>query len=216
MYKVMLLDFDGTIADTLEDIYDAIVAVFDMNGLTAPDFETARELMGDGLKMFLQKSLAATGNDISATDMFVDDFIDYYSKHCTIKTTLYDDILEVLNTLRSNDIRLAVVSNKAEKFLRVILEHFGMISLFEVIVGGDTFEDKKPSALPIIKTLELMNADKSDTIMIGDSKNDVLSGINAGVSTCLCTYGYYSGMADSGLNADYTIDKPLQILDLLK
>ncbi len=214
MYKTALLDFDGTIADTLLDIYNSIVYVFEQNDLVAPEFDVAKELMGDGLKMFLEKSLNATNNDISLADKITDEFINHYAMNSTIHTNLYDGVIELLDLLKNNNIKLAVISNKSEKFLRIIVDHFNLTSYFEVIAGGDTYIDKKPSALPILKTLEIMGVPTDEAIMIGDSKNDLLSGINAKVATCICTFGYCSGLDSSDLKADYYVDNALQILDI--
>ncbi len=225
MYKAALLDFDGTICDTILDIHNAIVHVFNKNGLNVPDLETSRELLGDGLKLLLHKALNATGNDLSQADSITEQFIEHYATICTETTTLYNDILDVVDTLLANDIKVAIVSNKSEKFLHIILNHFNIADKFEVIVGGDTYAEKKPSAFPILKTLEILDIDKENALMVGDSKNDLLAGVNADVDTCICNYGYLSGLAnlqtsccgtDKAIKANFYIDNALQLLDIFK
>lgn len=210
MFKFAIFDLDGTLCDTLADIFEALTVIFNQNSLQPPSLDEARTLMGDGLKAFLNKATRMHGN-FDCPPKVMDDFIAYYGENCTVKTSLYQGMPELITTLNANNIKCAVLSNKAIRHVKVILEHFKLTDEFILISGGDTFAEKKPSPLPILETLRLTGFDKKDTLMIGDSINDVASGAAAGVATCYCEYGYGESLA---IKPDYIVSAPREILDL--
>lgn len=210
MFKFAIFDLDGTVCDTLADIYDSLSVIFRQNSIQPPCLDEATALMGDGLKAFLNKAARLHG-DFDCPPKVIDDFIAYYGKSCTVKTTLYQGIREVITTLKENNIKCALLSNKAIRHVRVILEYFKLTDEFILISGGDTFVEKKPSPLPILETLRLTGFNKKDTLMIGDSENDVASGFAAGVTTCYCLYGYGKNLLTK---PDFTVSTPSEILDL--
>lgn len=188
-YRLAIFDLDGTLCDTLADIYVSLDFVFKKNSLITPNLTEAKMLMGDGLKAFMQKA-AKLNNVTDCPAGVIDEFVDHYSTNCTSKTTVYDGIIKLLDDLDSRNIKLAVLSNKSERLVKVILDYFNLTDRFLTLSGGDTFAEKKPSPLPLQETLKILGFSKDDAIMIGDSENDVASGASAGVSTCHCVYGY--------------------------
>lgn len=192
-YKLAIFDLDGTLCDTLADIYASLDYVFNKNSLISPSLEEAKTLMGDGLKAFMEKA-AKLNNVKDCTAVVSDEFVDHYSENCTRKTTVYDGILKLLDDLDNRNIKLAVLSNKSEFLVKVILQHFNLNHRFLAVSGGDTFAEKKPSPLPVQETLSMLGFSKNEAIMIGDSENDVASGYGAGVATCHCAYGYGVGL----------------------
>lgn len=210
MFKLAIFDLDGTLCDTLADIFDALSVIFKQHSLQPPSLDEAKTLMGDGLKAFLNKAARMHGN-FDCPPQVMDDFITYYGEHCTVKTSLYSGMRELITMLNKNNIKCAVLSNKAIRHVKVILEYFKLTGEFILISGGDTFAEKKPSPLPILETLRLTGFNTSDALMIGDSINDVASGAAAGVATCYCTFGYGESLA---IKPDYIVSASEEIFDL--
>lgn len=211
MYKLAIFDLDGTLFNTLSDICGALDYVFIKNSITTLSFQEAEILMGDGLKSFLDKACQLKGVS-TCPDHVIQEFIDYYGKNCCKLTSFYDGVLSLLDKLTANNVKLTVLSNKSEILVKKILKEFKIYDKFLTISGGDTFAEKKPSSLPVLETLRILNIQPSDAIMIGDSENDMVSGSSAGVATCYCTYGYGKQLKTL---PNFTVDSPDEIFGIV-
>lgn len=85
---------------------------------------------------------------------------------------------------------LAIATNKPARFVPEILAGLGIGDKFALVLGGDSLPVKKPDPAPLLHICETLGFDKTQAIMIGDSKNDVQAGQNAGITTLALTYGY--------------------------
>ena len=92
-----------------------------------------------------------------------------------------------------------------------ILEGLNLIKKFKIVIGGDSYAEKKPHPLPVIKALEGLGADPKQAVMIGDHHTDLYSGRKAGIATCFCAYGM--GHTD-GLTTDFYAEQPTDLLQL--
>jgi phosphoglycolate phosphatase len=140
-------------------------------------------------------------------------FVAYNSAHVTDKSALYPGVRGALRQLAENGIRLIVISNKHEALCHLILEALGIASLFEIICGGDTFPEMKPSPLPLLQALERLGIAAQDAAMVGDSINDIQAGHQAGVTTIGCTWGY--GVIEELAGADYCAASPGDVATIL-
>ena len=109
---------------------------------------------------------------------------------------------------------MAVISNKAEHLVKIILKTLKADQYFERMYGGDSFKEKKPSSLPLIETMKELKVSPNEVLMVGDSDNDVVSASKAGAKTCFCTYGFQPKLKIS--TSDYTVDSAESLLKLLK
>lgn len=211
MFNVALFDLDGTLFDTLPDIHSALEYALIQNGINQPlSIDETREFIGDGLKAFLEKAVFTIAGLTKCPEQIISQYITYYSNHCTDKTMPYPGISDLLENLKYHGIKMAVVSNKSEIFVKKILSFYGFDKYFINAFGGDSFPSKKPSPEPIIRTVKALSSNISldNIIMIGDSENDICSGVSAGVKTCWCTYGYGSPIT---CKPDFTAVTPDEI-----
>jgi phosphoglycolate phosphatase len=88
----------------------------------------------------------------------------------------------------------------------LITEALGIADLFEMICGGDTFEEMKPSPLPLLRVLERLGIAAPEAVMVGDSINDIQAGQQAGITTIGCTWGY--GGLEELAGADHRAASP--------
>ena len=209
--RAVLFDLDGTLVDSLDDLTDAvnhIRGVFAHPPLTSDD---VRQKVGKGARNLVQQVLPnAVDADI---DRALELFLDFNRLHIADKSMLYPGIPEVLRSLASSDIKMAVISNKNEDLSRLILETLGIDDLFASVSGGDTYQERKPSPLPVLAEIEKMGFSPDECAIAGDSVNDIEAGRLAGIATIACTWGY--GGADELTGATVFINTPQELPALI-
>ena len=109
---------------------------------------------------------------------------------------------------------LAVCTNKPEKPAKRILGELGAAQHFRAIVGGDSFATKKPDPGPLQALMDQLGSTPDNTVMIGDSANDVIAGRIAGLYTVAVSYGY-SNTPPKELGADALVDNLEEIFPIL-
>jgi phosphoglycolate phosphatase len=187
MKPVLIFDLDGTLVDSKKDLTSSVNYIrsrFDLPHLT--EEEIAR-FIGDGALMLIRRALSERATE-SNVQSGLQLFLSYYRAHMLDKTVLYPGVRETLDRLR--DCKLAVLTNKPVHFSCAMLDGLGIYRHFAAVYGGNSFEYKKPDPVGIYQILSDTKGNREKTWMIGDSAVDVLTGRNAGVTTCGVTYGY--------------------------
>ena len=115
-------------------------------------------------------------------------FLAYYRDHMLDNTAPYTGVAEALEKL--GGYKMAVLTNKPVNFSREMLTRLGFASHFAYIYGGNSFAQKKPDPVGLHKLMEDLQISTRETLMVGDSDTDILTGRNAGVWTCGVTYGF--------------------------
>lgn len=209
--EAALFDLDGTLVDSLEDLTDAVNHMLKEFGLPLLHMAEVRQLVGKGARNLVQRALGTDSPDEITRGVNL--FKEFNSSHIADKSTLYAGINDLLSTLASRRIRMAIVSNKSESLCRLILQTLKISDFFEIISGGDTFIEMKPSPLPLVKVLEMLTIAPDKAIMIGDSINDIQAGVRAGITTIGCTWGY--GGENDFQGADYLAASGSKLADIL-
>ena len=200
--KAVFFDLDGTLVDSLDDLRDAVnhmLSVFDRRALNANE---VRRLIGKGARNLVQRALATDSPEMVEQGLQL--FTAYNAVHIADKSSLYPGTLEMLETLRGRGIRMAVISNKNEELCRLIIRTLKIEEYFPIICGGDTFPAMKPSPLPLFEVLNRLQLYPYNSIMIGDSINDIQAGKLARITTIGCRWGY--GNEEELIDADHRIN----------
>ena len=190
MLKLLIFDLDGTLADTAQDITDALNHCVEPFGGKTYSVEETKMMVGSGMTKFFS-SLVLTlqgGDSPEATELITHRFIDFYSKHMMDNTRLYPHVDETLSQLTGY--KMAVLSNKREGFSNKILADLDILKYFDILWGSDSVREKKPSPIPILDLMEKFGVTKDDTAIIGDSNFDVEAGRAAGIKVIGVTYGF--------------------------
>jgi len=111
---------------------------------------------------------------------------------------------------------LAIVTNKPFAFVEPILEKLELLDRFELILGGDSLEEKKPNPLPLLYVTEKLNVSVDKSLMIGDSKNDILAANACNMQSIGLTYGYNYGENIATYNPSTVLNDFADILTTLK
>jgi len=209
--RAVFFDLDGTLIDSLADLTVAvnhIRSVFSLFHLTE---DAVRLKVGKGARYLLQQVLPdASDADV---DLALGLFIEFSRQHIAEKSRMYPGMLETVCELASRNIKLAVISNKHEDLSRSILKALGIDEFFEIITGGDTYSERKPSPLPLLNAAEKLGVAPSECFMVGDSINDIEAGQRANIATIGCTWGF--GGREELDGADFMVDYPKDLCALI-
>ena len=194
-YRAVFFDLDGTLVDSLVDLTAAVNHMLSSLGRPLLSAEEVRNLVGKGARNLVQRALGTQSS--TQVDQGLALFTNYNAEHIADASRLYPGVRELLEQLHSGNVRMVVISNKNENLSRRILAALGVDAFFDSITGGDTFAEMKPSALPLLNVMKSLDVSAAETVMIGDSINDIQAGNRAGVHTIGCSWGFgFSGELD--------------------
>jgi len=117
-------------------------------------------------------------------------FNEYYNKNCLNDIVLYDGIKDMLEILSKNGYLLSVATNASVEYANQMLEHLNIFNYFEMVIGASCVKNPKPHPDMIIKTINNLNVDKTNTIMVGDSLKDIQSANSANINSILVNWGF--------------------------
>lgn len=208
----IIFDFDGTLTDSKHDIAGAQVWVLQQLGVQNVPKEKLFPYIGKTLEETFSTLLPAELHDRirEAAQMYSD----YYRPRSLETTKLFPGVRETLEIFHSHGKRMAIASTKKGQGIRRATDHFGITEFFVQLQGSDGIPYKPdPFIIHLIIADQQWNA--SETLMVGDTDNDILAGKNAGITTCAVTYGSLSSEQLRQYNPDYLIDSFPQLLSLV-
>jgi|TARA_Y100000817_G_scaffold271762_1_gene230574 phosphoglycolate phosphatase len=186
----ILFDLDGTIVDTAPDLMAAHNHVMRKFGKDEKKLSDIKNLAGRGTWVMMQRSFKEKITNEKIKKAMTSEFLDYYSKNINRDSKPIVGLVEFLNWAKSNNISMAVCTNKQEKLAVDLLKKLDLIKFFEYVAGSDTFEFNKPDPRHLTNVVEIISGDLSKTIMVGDSEVDSMSAYNAKVPFILVEDGY--------------------------
>tara|TARA_B100001996_G_scaffold278523_1_gene219067 strand:- start:776 stop:1465 length:690 start_codon:yes stop_codon:yes gene_type:complete len=193
----LLFDLDGTLADTAPDLMVAHNHVMKKFGYNSKSLDEIRNYVGKGAAVMLGRSIWSSArkelskiNDQNIKDEMIKEFLDFYGKNLVVKTKLIKGVYEFLKWAKSNNISMAVCTNKQEHLAIDFLKKIKIYDFFEYVAGRNTFDYFKPDPRHLTSTIEIMNGDINKSLMIGDSENDADAAKAAGIPMILLEDGY--------------------------
>ena len=191
--KAVIFDLDGTLIHSAPDLHAALNRLMVMEGRRLLEISEVVRMIGDGLPKLVERGYQATGAlpDSMELDKKIMHFTEDYEKNATNLTTLFPNVAETLQTLAENQISMGICTNKPQAATHKVLQHFGLSNTFQAVIGGDQLQGvRKPDPRHLIATLDILNVDPKDAVMVGDSPNDIDVAINAGVTSVAVSFGY--------------------------
>lgn len=216
--KVVLIDLDGTLLDTVGDIIHAANLMRSTLGFQPLDAAVIRNFVGKGITNLVAKTLKDAVGEVGVTALkvAVANFERQYETCFADTTKPYPGVVDGLNALKAEGFRLGCVTNKAEKFTQRLLEKTGLRDYFEIVVSGDTVAEKKPHPMLLLHAAEFFGCKPIEMLLIGDSINDAQAARAAGCAVFIVPYGYNEGQELRGLDCDAFIDDIPAMLKLVK
>jgi phosphoglycolate phosphatase len=184
--RLVVFDLDGTLVDSEQDLALSVNAMRQEMGLNPLPLDSIASYIGHGVTVLVRRALGAlaTAENMEKGLAF---FLNYYQEHMLDHTAPYPGVAEALDKLRTQ--KLAVLTNKPVGFSREMLTRLGLAPCFTFVYGGNSFSQKKPDPIGVHRMMEDLEVRPLQTLMVGDSDTDVLTGRNAGVWTCGVSYG---------------------------
>ncbi len=210
--KTIIFDLDGTLLDTLDDLWTAVNAALQKCGLPLRGREEVRAFVGNGIYNLMQRAAGEVPQKV-LEEAFAE-FKRYYGLHCEDKTKPYEGIMQLLQVCKEKGIQTAVVSNKADFAVKKLAKtYFG--DLLAEAVGENEAEGirKKPAPDSLLSVMERLGATREDTVYVGDSEVDIQTAQNAGVDCISVTWGFKSREFLLENGATNLADSPMEILE---
>ena len=213
--KLVLLDLDGTLVNSIPDLTSATDSMLAALNLPLAGTEKVSHWVGNGIDMLVRRALAK-GNEAQAlalSDAEVtaarQHFDSAYLSVLTSATGAYPGVEEWLHAV---SIPKVLITNKARVFTEPLIESLGWHKHFVQIICGDDFAEKKPSPIPLLEACKTQNIAPEHTFMVGDSRNDVQAAKAAGMASVAVSYGYNHGEDIRLAGANWVVDNLLELL----
>ncbi len=184
----IVFDLDGTLIDSAPDLHAACVKMLAQENAPAPSLQTVITYIGNGVPKLVERAMQDASIPMSEHGRLIRAFMKFYNQNPATLTKLYPNLLPLLDTLIAKGHRLAICTNKPEAPARLILDMLDIEFYFDVVVGGDTLDQKKPDPAPLLHTLKLL--DTGRCVYVGDSEVDAETADRAKQPMALFTQGY--------------------------
>jgi phosphoglycolate phosphatase len=218
--EAVLFDLDGTLLDTAADIALALNRTLAEHGWSPAAQDDVRRMIGRGAPILIERTAAAQARalDEALHAAMVDRFFHHYGalqETNEFDALPYPGARESLQRLHDAGLRIAVVTNKQQRFARGLLELLDLIAWVDLVVGGDSCERRKPDPQPLLFACERLGVAPGRTLMVGDSINDVKAARAANIPVLCVPYGYNEGRDPRELPCDALIDTLADLPGLL-
>ena len=210
-YSLVVFDLDGTLVDSASDIAEAVNRTLVDWSLPRVEESVIRGWIGDGARALVASAFSYAGKEIEL-DEVMPGFMVHYADCLLLYPTVYPGVVKTLQSLRERGIAVAVCTNKPERFVRPLLDALDLGGYFEVIVGGDTLPERKPSAVPLLHVVQHFGLQPAQCLMVGDSATDIQTAAAAGVPMALVTYGYLRGLDPRAVQGVTVIEDMRELL----
>ena len=213
-FKAVIFDLDGTLVNSLYDIADSMNTVLISYNYPTYSYEEHQSFIGSGIRSLVSKSLPLTHNSEKEIDSCFNSMIEVYRENCTNKTKPYDGIIELLDNLNSRNIKLSVLSNKADEFTKKITNTL-FPNYFNPVIGLTIEAHKKPSPFEASKISKTLGIKPEEIIYIGDTGIDMQTANNANMFAIGILWGYRPKEELILNGAKHLLKKPLDLIKFI-
>ncbi len=217
--KAVMIDLDGTLADTIPDLAAAANSMLGELGRAALDVDRIRTFVGKGIPRLVERTLADSFGSAVPADLMARALPIYERCYAEVNgrhTVVYPGVNEGLRALRDMQLPLACVTNKSGRFTAPLLERLDLAHFFEQVIAGDTLPQKKPDPAQLIHACHGFGIAPGEMLMIGDSGNDAEAARAAGCPVFCVTYGYNEGRDVRELDVDAIVPSLIEAARLIQ
>lgn len=211
-FDLVMFDLDGTLVETAPEIMDAVNDTLARFDLPLVSQQQVNDWIGHGTLSLLVDAVAfATDkpvDEVRAGDLLhtmVGEYNVFYGRRCGTRSHLYPQVRETLEALRSQGVKLAVVTNKESRYTQTVMDVQRLSDLFDMVISGDTFSSKKPNPAGVAHCLSTFGVTPARALFVGDSSIDVATARAAGVAVWMLPYGYNMGQPIEACQPDRII-----------
>jgi len=214
-FRAVILDLDGTLLDTAGEIAAAMDRTLDELGLRRVALPEVTAMIGRGVPKLVERVLERLGATGVDHDAAIERFEAHYAQTVGTGARPFEGVTKGLERLHQAGLGLAVVTNKPRFFTEQLLEHAKIARFFTVVIAGDDGVRKKPHGDMLEAACRGMATPPHETLMIGDSDNDVAAARAAGCPVWCVPYGYNEGRPAESLACDRlvaTVDEAARLI----
>ena len=211
--ELIMYDLDGTLVDSVPDLAISVDKMLTDLNLPVAGEEKTRLWVGNGIPSLVKRALADDfmGDQPNVVDQETfekayDRFKHHYAIEVGQHSHVYSGVREFLEAAHRKGIKQAVVTNKSELFTEKLLKLMKIDQYFELSLGGDSLDEKKPHPMPLLHAMKHFGTNTGNSLMIGDSSNDVKAARAAEVKVIGLPYGYNHGQPIETANPDRVVE----------
>lgn len=212
-YEWILFDLDGTISDPFLGLKYSLEYAFSKMRRETPSDDILRKFIGPPLVFsFMSFSKFTEEEAIIATKYYRERYKDVG----IFENKLYDGIVDLLEYLKNKEKKISLATSKPEEYATIILKNFGIYKYFDFI-SANTLSESRPEKIDVIKyAIGSCDMNLKKSIMVGDTKYDILAGKELGIDTIGVLYGYGSRKEFEESNCDFIIEDVKKLYDFFK
>jgi phosphoglycolate phosphatase len=188
MSRILVLDLDGTLVDSVPDLAAALNRLMVQRSLAPFTWPEVAAMVGDGAAALVDRAFAA--RSVAADAAALAAFLADYGANAARATRAFPGVEPGLRELAARGWRLAVCTNKPAAPARALLAALGLDGLFAAIGAGDSFPTRKPDPAHLLATIAAAGGMPGRAVMVGDHRNDVIAAAGAGVPCIFAGWGY--------------------------
>ena len=214
--KIIIFDLDGTLLNTLDDLTDSTNAMLEKFNYPKRTKEEVKNFVGNGVDKLIERAIP-DGRNNPDFENCIKTFKKIYSENMYNKTEPYDGIIDMLEILRKNNYKTAVVSNKFDTAVKELCEKY-FPNLIDFSAGENEISGirKKPAPDTIFKVLEYFNLKSENAVYIGDSEVDIQTAKNSDMQCISVCWGFKDRNFLISNGAEKIINNPSEIIEILK
>lgn len=213
-FDAVIFDLDGTLIDSLEDMWDSVNRVLAVNGYPLRELDEIRRFIGNGAKKLIERSLPA-GTSAQEVRRVLDIYREEYQRHLLVKTHPYSGIPELLKSLKKAGMKLAVLSNKPHDATTAICEDL-FPGILDLSWGDRPGVPRKPDPTALLMAMETLGVKSSRVAYVGDSETDIRTAKNAGLYAVGVAWGFRGRAVLEAEQADSVCETAEELKLLLK
>jgi phosphoglycolate phosphatase len=212
--RAAIFDLDGTLLDTLDDLADSANEALTLAGFEPHPVDAYRTFIGDGIQMLVQRIIPESRRDERMIAHVLALYRAAYGRRWNLRTRPYAGIPELLQALAFTPVKLAVLSNKPQKFTELCIAHHLPENPFQLVHGQRDNVPRKPDPAGALEIASVLQSAPSETLFIGDSKIDMETAAAAGMRAIGVSWGFRPVDELRRHGAECIVDHPAAIMEL--
>lgn len=211
MKKLVIFDLDGTLLNTIADLANSTNYALKVLGYPIHEPDKYNFMVGNGINKLFERALPDGEKTEENVLRVRQEFVPYYDQHNADKSRPYPGVTELLETLQTAGMQLAVASNKYQTATEKLIAHYFPNIKFTAVFGQREGIPMKPDPIIVKEILQIAKVQEEETLYVGDSGVDMQTAINAGVTSCGVTWGFRPRTELESFHPDHIVDNAEEI-----
>ena len=212
--EAILFDFDGTIADTSEDMVGCLNILLKNHSKEDVDIRKAKNFISKGAAGLINFAFPKISDE--EKKLYISEYLEIYKNNLYIKTKLFSGIEELILNIIKKQYKWGIVTNKPSYLVNPIIEKINFTYSPNCVVAGDTLSVKKPNPEPLIHAAKIIGCSPSLCAYVGDDIRDITAANSAGMISIAALYGFIEDLQQvKEWGSDYMINKPSDLENLI-